>query len=376
METIRESTPALLILLLLVQNLLRTSAASDVGVHWGQDGNEGTLADTCATGKYSYVNIAFLNRFGGGQTPQLNLAGHCNQGRNHVVPRGGSRPCRKKIPWVRGSAPDCNPTSSSCRAVGAGIRACQSRSVRLLLSLGGGVGNYFLSSREDARSCPLGDVVLDGFDFVIVPFYYDLVKFLKSASGNTNNLLTSWILWANSVNASKIFLGLPAASDAAATGYIPADVLTLEILPAVRMSNKYGGVMLWSKYYDDQSGYSTAIIRSEEAAQSPGSPTQTGTGQKKKPTPLNGIVVFRGQKKKPTPLNGIVVFRGQNKKPTLTERRYKYPFCYFSELRTEIVKIFLGWGIISTSRRLVRTITPLHCFGFVLLKNCLAFVLF
>ncbi|EYU34431.1 hypothetical protein MIMGU_mgv1a026503mg [Erythranthe guttata] len=294
METIRESTPALLILLLLVQNLLRTSAASDVGVHWGQDGNEGTLADTCATGKYSYVNIAFLNRFGGGQTPQLNLAGHCNQGRNHVpikilfsfslfTPYFAPP---TKSPWVRGS----------CRAVGAGIRACQSRSVRLLLSLGGGVGNYFLSSREDARSCPLGDVVLDGFDFVIVPerqmfvagapqcpypdsilgatlnttslFDYVWVQFYNnppceySASGNTNNLLTSWILWANSVNASKIFLGLPAASDAAATGYIPADVLTLEILPAVRMSNKYGGVMLWSKYYDDQSGYSTAIIRS------------------------------------------------------------------------------------------------------------------
>jgi hypothetical protein len=45
----------------------------------GQNGHEGTLAQTCATGNYAFVNIAFLCSFGSGQTtPQLNLAGHCD----------------------------------------------------------------------------------------------------------------------------------------------------------------------------------------------------------------------------------------------------------------------------------------------------------
>lgn len=298
MESRRQFLP---LLLLLLQSLLRASAGGGIAVYWGQNGNEGTLADTCATGRFSYVNIAFLTKFGGGQTPELNLAGHCN------------------------------PATGSCRVVSDGIRACQSRGIKVMLSIGGGVGNYSLSSREDARalsvylwdnflgggggsaSRPLGDAVLDGIDLDVElgsPLYYDdLVKFLKRlgrsgrrvyiagapqcpfpdrmlaaalntslfdyvwvqfynnppcqyTSGNSENLKNSWLRWTRSVNAGKIFLGLPAAPQAAGSGFIPADVLAAEILPVIRRSKKYGGVMLWSKYWDDQSGYSTAIVKS------------------------------------------------------------------------------------------------------------------
>lgn len=298
MESRREFLP-LLLLLLLLQALLRTSAGAGIAVYWGQNGNEGTLADTCATGRFSYVNIAFLTKFGGGQTPELNLAGHCN------------------------------PATNSCRVVSDGIRACQSRGIKVMLSIGGGVGNYSLSSKEDARalsvylwnnflggrsaSRPLGDAVLDGIDLDVElgsPLYYeDLVKYLKRlgrfgrkvyvtgapqcpfpdrmlgaalnttlfdyvwvqfynnppcqyASGKTENLVKSWIRWTGSVKAEKIFLGLPAAPQAAGSGFIPADVLRADILPVIRRSKKYGGVMLWSKYWDDQSGYSSAIVTS------------------------------------------------------------------------------------------------------------------
>ncbi|KAH6836211.1 chitinase A [Perilla frutescens var. hirtella] len=299
METRRGFLPPLLLLLLL-QALLCTSArGGGIAVYWGQNGNEGTLADTCATGRFSYVNIAFLIKFGGGQIPELNLAGHCN------------------------------PATNSCRVVSDGIRACQRRGIKVMLSIGGGVGNYSLSSREDARgfsvylwnnflgggsgsaSRPLGDAVLDGIDLDIElgsPLYYDdLVKYLKRlskygrkvyvtgapqcpfpdrllgaalntslfdyvwvqfynnppcqyTSGNSENLENSWTRWTTSVNAGNIFLGLPAAPQAAGSGFIPADVLTKEILPVIRRSKKYGGVMLWSKYWDDQSGYSSAIV--------------------------------------------------------------------------------------------------------------------
>lgn len=291
-------TPLLLLVLSAQLVLIRLCHASGVAVYWGQNGNEGTLAETCATGKYKYVNIAFLNKFGNGQTPEINLAGHCN------------------------------PASNGCTTVSSGITSCQSQGVKVLLSLGGGIGNYSLASPADARavadylwhnflggkkstSRPLGDAVLDGIDFDIElgsTQYWDVLarslkayskprravylagapqcpfpdKFLGGAlntglfdyvwvqfynnpqcqysSGNTDNLINSWNKWTTSIKAGLIFLGLPAAPEAAGSGFIPATVLNSEVLPVIKKSPKYGGVMLWSKFYDDQSGYSSSII--------------------------------------------------------------------------------------------------------------------
>lgn len=196
-----------------------------------------------------------------------------------------------------------------------------------MLSIGGGVGNYSIASRKDAKrvarylwsnflgghssSRPLGDAVLDGIDFDIelgsTQHWEDLARYLlgyskrgrrkvyltaapqcpfpdrflgtalntglfdyvwvqfynnapcQYSSGNATNLINSWNRWITSVKARKIFLGLPAAPDAAGSGYIPPDVLTSEILPVIKRSPKYGGVMLWSKFYDDESGYSSSI---------------------------------------------------------------------------------------------------------------------
>nr|ADP68561.1 class 3 chitinase [Hippophae rhamnoides] len=288
-----QSTPLLISLSVLA--LLQSSYAGGIAIYWGQNGNEGTLTQTCNTGKYSYANIAFLNKFGNGQTPEINLAGHCN------------------------------PASKGCTSVSTGIGNCQNRGIKVMLSIGGGVGNYSLSSSNDAQnvanylwntflggqssSRPLGDAVLDGIDFDIelgstlhwddlaralsgfskrgrkvyltaAPqcpfpdkflgtalntglFDYVWVQFYNNpqsqySSGNPNNLLNSWNRWTSSIN-SQIFMGLPASSAAAGSGFIPAKVLTSQILPVIKRSPKYGGGMLWSKYYDDQSGYSSSI---------------------------------------------------------------------------------------------------------------------
>jgi chitinase len=45
------------------------SEAGGISIYWGQNGGEGTLAETCATGNYKFVNIAFLSAFGNGQPP-------------------------------------------------------------------------------------------------------------------------------------------------------------------------------------------------------------------------------------------------------------------------------------------------------------------
>lgn len=111
---------AVLNLLLFSTSILNTDADT-VAIYWGQNGNEGRLADTCSSGNYGIVNIAFLVAFGNGLSPVLNLAGHCD------------------------------PSSDGCRRLSDDIRACQQRGIKVLLSIGGAAGNYSLTSAEDAR---------------------------------------------------------------------------------------------------------------------------------------------------------------------------------------------------------------------------------
>ncbi|KAF3441340.1 hypothetical protein FNV43_RR15254 [Rhamnella rubrinervis] len=276
--------------------LVVTTNAGGIAIYWGQNGNEGTLAETCATNNYDFVIIAFLPTFGNGQTPMINLAGHCD------------------------------PFTNGCTHLSSDIKSCQAKGIKVLLSIGGGAGSYYLASAEDARqvatylwnnflggsssSRPLGDAVLDGIDFDIEggtnQHWDDLARYLSGysqkgnkvylsaapqcpfpdawvggalktglfdyvwvqfynnppcqySSGNINNLENAWKQWTSDIPATEIFLGLPAAPAAAGSGFIPVDDLTSKVLPAIKGSNKYGGVMLWSKYYDDQTKYSSSI---------------------------------------------------------------------------------------------------------------------
>uniref|UniRef100_A0A803MKX6 chitinase n=1 Tax=Chenopodium quinoa TaxID=63459 RepID=A0A803MKX6_CHEQI len=283
-----------LALFIFTSQFMNLCHGAGIATYWGQHGDEGTLAAACSTGNYKYINIAFLTVFGSGRTPQLNLAGHCNP-----------------------SDP------GSCSWIGDDIAACQRQGIRVLLSLGGGLGTYSLSSPADAQqvadylwdnflggnsnSRPFGNAVLDGIDFDIelgsgqnydvlaralnrrstaerkvylsaAPqcpfpdahlsdaintgvFDYVWVQFYNNApcqyaNGNANQLISSWNTW-TTVNAGQIFLGVPAAPGAASSGYIPPDDLKTQVLPNIRTSPKYGGVMLWSRFFDNE--YSTAI---------------------------------------------------------------------------------------------------------------------
>ncbi|PRQ52509.1 putative chitinase [Rosa chinensis] len=129
------------------------SNAGGIAVYWGQNGNEGTLAETCASGNYKFVNIAFLSSFGNGQTPSINLAGHCD------------------------------PSTNEYTKLSPEIKSCQAKGIKVILSIGGAAGSYSLASSDNARqvatylwnnflgghssSRPLGDAVLDGVDFDI-----------------------------------------------------------------------------------------------------------------------------------------------------------------------------------------------------------------
>ncbi|KAL5708710.1 chitinase [Ranunculus cassubicifolius] len=273
---VQQEKLALWLLFSLLLAFTLQAKAGEISIYWGQNGNEGTLAETCGTGNYEFVNIAFLATFGNGRTPMINLAGHCD------------------------------PYSNACTGLSDDIKACQSQGIKVILSIGGGAGSYSLASSDDARQVatylwnnflggqsstrPLGDAVLDGVDFDIEmgtgKYWDDLAKYLSGYSkkgkkvyltaapqcpfpdawvggalktGSIGNLEDAWTQWTTLIPGAQIFLGLPAAPDAAGSGFIPVDDLTSQVLPAIKGSNKYGGVMLWSKYYDDQTGYSSSI---------------------------------------------------------------------------------------------------------------------
>ncbi|RVW37171.1 Acidic endochitinase [Vitis vinifera] len=234
-----QSTPLLISLSVLA--FLQTTYAGGIAIYWGQNGNEGTLTQTCNTGKYSYVNIAFLNKFGNGQTLKSTLQPlrlcfqwlHLRQYRHNIRWHRLCHPARFD-PVLDDLARDLSGFSQRGRKV-------------------------YLTA---APQCPFPDKFMGTalntgrFDNVWVQFYNNPP--CQYTSGNTTNLLNSWNRWTSSIN-SRIFLGLPAASAAAGSGFIPPNVLTSQILPVIKTSPKYGGVMLWSKYYDDQSGYSSTI---------------------------------------------------------------------------------------------------------------------
>ena len=286
-----------ILLLILFSFVPKSDARGEIAVYWGQDEQEGTLTKTCNTRKYAYVNIAFLSAFGNGQTPKINLAGHCDPN-----------------------------SAKGCRRVSNGIKNCQGQGIKVMLSIGGGDGSYTLTSDDDARtvadyiwnnflggwssSRPLGDAVLDGIDFDIEQgdshyaalarrlsqynnrggkrvyltaapqcpfpdhwlndalrtglFDYVWIQFYNNpscefSSRSRGGFRMAWRKWTSSIQARKFFLGLPASRAAAGSGYISPETLRSEVLPFIKGFEGYGGVMLWDRYNDVQSGYSSAI---------------------------------------------------------------------------------------------------------------------
>uniref|UniRef100_M8C933 chitinase n=1 Tax=Aegilops tauschii TaxID=37682 RepID=M8C933_AEGTA len=251
----RSSSVLQLLAVVVVAARFLGSEAGGIFIYWGQNDGEGTLAETCATGNYKFVNIAYLAAFGNGQPPVLNLAGHYD------------------------------PTNGGCMNLSSDIQSCESRGIKC---------NY-LGGKSSSR--PLGDAVLDGIDFDIeggTPLHWDdLARFLKGYSNSGRRVyLTAapqcpfpdaWVggalntglfdyVWVQfykmhpasipqwlTVPAKQIFLGLPASPQAAGSGFIPADDLKSDVLPLIKSIGKYGGIMLWSKYYDDQDGYNSSV---------------------------------------------------------------------------------------------------------------------
>ncbi|XP_060673903.1 endochitinase Ziz m 1.0101-like [Ziziphus jujuba] len=143
-------------------------AGGSIATYWGQDTNdtEGRLEELCNTGHYSHINVAFLTHFGDGRDLEFSIFDHCN---NQV----------------------------SCIRFGRDIKTCQSKQVKILLSIEGPYGTYSLNSVDDAQKVAkllwdsyLIGVGFDGIDFHIengsALYYENLTNYLKDY-GKKNN---------------------------------------------------------------------------------------------------------------------------------------------------------------------------------------------
>ncbi|XP_048326396.2 endochitinase Ziz m 1.0101-like [Ziziphus jujuba] len=287
--------------LILSSTLVPISEAGSIVTYWGQYTNktEGTLEEACESGLYSYINVAFLNQFGYSQDLVLNLSGHYSNG-NYTLLGEEIKACQKmgfKVllslggPYGNYSLAsswdaetvsgqlwslylDANSTSSALGGGAAfdGIDFHIERGSPLyyydlakkLKEHGAGERNktIYLSA---APRCLYPDEYLakaineSVFDFVWVLFYGGSVACEYNAVTGLDNLIISWNAWSLLLKKpAKLFLGVTASQSI--SGYIPPGVLKGEVIPQINETSRFEGVMVWNRYYDLLTDYSSSIV--------------------------------------------------------------------------------------------------------------------
>ncbi|KAG9441615.1 hypothetical protein H6P81_017469 [Aristolochia fimbriata] len=203
--------------------------------------NEGTLAETCSSGNYAFVNIAFLPTFENGQTPVLYLAGHYDPSSTNGC-TGLSKDIKACQKQGIKTGRKTGPNSNSSRPLGDAVLD------DIDFDFEGGTNQHWndLARRRSIlqqhhMQCLFPDAWTDLFDYVCVQFYNNPPFQYSSGAGDVNNLENAWKQWIEATPASKILiLGLPACSSCC-SGHWLSFLRTLWFLKG---SNEYGGVML------------------------------------------------------------------------------------------------------------------------------------
>ncbi|KAJ6003580.1 Chitinase 2 [Penicillium canescens] len=156
----------------------KSSSNVQVVTYWGQTAGQKSLQSYCADDAgVDIILLAFLNTFGQNMdTPSGNIGSSCQ------ITSGNAQ---------------------GCEEVAADIDYCRSKGVKVILSLGGALGVYGLSSREEAETIgqnlwdafggvkqsriprPFGETFVDGWDFDIelyegTEYYRYLIAKLRS----------------------------------------------------------------------------------------------------------------------------------------------------------------------------------------------------
>ncbi|KZV66161.1 glycoside hydrolase family 18 protein [Peniophora sp. CONT] len=271
----------------------------NLAVYWGQDsaGNQGSLSSYCQDDTIDNIVMAFLYVFFGPadtlSQPEIDFANTCNQFDFSTFPGTDLADCsfmasqieacqaKGKIVTLSlggatgqvGFSSDSAAESlakrvwneflggsSSTRPFGSavldgldldiesGSSAHYDTFVNTIRSLSAGASKrYYITA---APQCPFPDEwiqpALDAslFDAVFVQFYNN---FCELSEPNNYNFDT-WASWAKSGSDNKdikIFIGAPASSNAAGTGYVGPNTLGNFATDAQDSSSSMGGVMLW-----------------------------------------------------------------------------------------------------------------------------------
>ncbi|PRP88349.1 hypothetical protein PROFUN_03263 [Planoprotostelium fungivorum] len=120
-----------------------------------------------------------------------------------------------------------------------------------------------------APQCPFPDAYLSAaletgyFDYVFVQFYNNWCGLNNFGNPNAWNW-NQWEDYASRHPGTQIFVGAPAATYAASTGYVSADQLT-SVINSVKNSKAYGGIMIWDATVSSVNGFGPAIARANLA---------------------------------------------------------------------------------------------------------------
>nr|GMD26891.1 acidic endochitinase-like [Ipomoea batatas]GMD45083.1 acidic endochitinase-like [Ipomoea batatas]GME02993.1 acidic endochitinase-like [Ipomoea batatas]GME21251.1 acidic endochitinase-like [Ipomoea batatas] len=292
-------------LLLLSSLKISVGLGGEIAIYWGQNGGEGSLLrgqnggegslrETCDTTNYNIVNIAFLIAFGNGSTPVLNLADHCDQCEflSDDIRYCKSKDIKVLLSLDGGGGDSFLSSPDDAKDVAqylwdnflGGESASRPLGDESLdgidFYIEGGVSNKYYDVLAQALSelgegagqkvylsafpqCPFPDYYLQEaintglFDYVWVKFYDNSPC---QYNGDATNLLDYWNRYWSTIPNGTLYLGLPAAPEVAPSGgYIPPDILISDVLPEIKGTPIYGGVMLWSRYYDIITNYSSQI---------------------------------------------------------------------------------------------------------------------
>ncbi|KAL6868098.1 hypothetical protein ACP4OV_014943 [Aristida adscensionis] len=297
----RRSCAALAILsvALVLSFLAGPAAAKKTGqltVFWGRNKDEGTLREACDTGLYATVIISFYSVFGHGRY-WGDLSGHPLAGVGDDIKHCQSRDILVllSIGGGGGGGDYALPSKQSAADVADNL---------WFAHLGGARRGVFR---------PFGDAVVDGIDFFVdrgAADHYEEVAWRLSWYGRhggdrrpvrltatprcafpdrhvetalatglferlhvrfygdgrcsynhagVQGVMEQWSKWTARYPRSQVYLGLAAANVAGEDDQVFAKALYYDLLPKVQKAANYGGVMLWDRFYDKQTGYGKTV---------------------------------------------------------------------------------------------------------------------
>ncbi|KAJ3489443.1 hypothetical protein NLI96_g2139 [Meripilus lineatus] len=279
----------------------------NLAVYWGQNSYGATHSDSanwqkrlstyCQDNAIDAFPIAFMNVFfGAGGVPSIDLANICNVNDNSVFPgtqladcsflASDIQTCQSKGKIVTlslggatgaaGFTSDSQASSfadtlwnlflggsSSTRPFGSAVLDGIDLDIeggstahfdvfvnRLRSHMNGASKKYYVTA---APQCPYPDAYLGsvlnavGFDAVYVQFYNNYCGLTNFNNPNAWNF-GQWDTWAKTVSPNKnvkIYIGAPASTTAAGSGYVDANTFSNIIKTTRSQYSSFGGVMMW-----------------------------------------------------------------------------------------------------------------------------------